>query len=373
MNEIKPIIKGKFVETQDCSEGARGKIYYGSRKIIKEAFGTAKEGKSLLSLRKKEEISDLFVKLRENIEERRENIEKITHKETGIPIDAVKYDMDFAMEILKASLHYRPQISAFHRGGNLEFLSLFRKEPLIIHPSFFPPFSWLTKFVSASLLLFSPVIIIKEKFPFHFPMEIARALAEIGFPSFVSFIPLKIENQLKAEITQPENCPISFYIETLSEEFLAEIINLPFPLWPRIIYVRKGKGDEIIRMIRSMEIEISEENLKVFSNRKMEELSKFLSKENEKIVKGEECLFLANCSLDPPFSPVFCIKEIESESEIDDKILIVYSENKDSVLSVWKSSEAEIISHKRILYHLSPFSEIQDAIEAIGKHKYLIL
>lgn len=374
MSDIKPVIRGKYIEMQDVAEKkvSGTKIFLGSRKLLGKSIEYSVEGLNLLRLMDNDTISKALSNVRALLEEKRERIEKNTARETGISSEALSYDMDLSLRMLHFSrLFFKDQLVLKQYGREKEYELAQGRNFLILHPSFFPSFSWTLKYVIASLFLRTPLIILKDKAPFYFFQELPGIFQEAGFPSSaLSFLPVKKEIIPEDSLLQ-KNCGVSFYLEEPFEDKLESIFNMSFPFWPRRVFFPTEISGEILDIAEKMEISNID---KLHINVNNVDVEMFLNtvKENGKMLKEEPFIIKGKCSKLPDFAPFYCLEPVDSPEEIEGEIFILFGRNYKSLKEILKLSKVRYIFLNRIRYHLHELSEIKNAFEEIAVMKTLI-
>lgn len=374
MSEIKPVIRGKYIETRDVSEKKTPdvKIFFANRKLLSRSVEYAVEGLNLLRMMDNDTIFKALANVRVLLEEKREEIEKATAKETGISSEALSYDMDLSIRMLNfSSLFFQDLFVLKQYGGEREYELMQGRDFLILHPSFFPSFSWTLKYVIASLFLRTPLIILKDSVPLYFFQELPGIFQEAGFPSSaLSFLPVKREIIPEEGLFQ-KNHGISFYLEEPFEDRLESIFKMSFPFWPRRVFFPKEISGEILEIVEKMEVSTARElNINVNSV----DVEMFLNsvKEKGRILKEKPLIIKGKCSKAPDFAPFYCFEAVDGPEEIEGEILIFFGRNDKGFKDILRNSKVRYVFLNQIRYHLHEFSEIKSAFKEIAVIKTLI-
>ncbi len=374
MSEIKPVVRGKYIETQDFAEDkfSETKVYLADRELLSKSKKYAIEGRNSLQLMDEISIYRAMERAGAWLKEKREEIEKITAAETGIEPDALSYDMDLSIKILDASAFIPQDFFTIKRyEKEVEYKIVQGKKLLILRPSFFPVFSWTLKYIIAAVFLRTPVIIVKNNPPFYFYQELPRMLQEAGLPaSAISFLPVKKEG-IPEEIFSQNKPGMSFYLEGPYKDSIEKIFKMSFPFWPRRIFFSHEIFGEVLDIVGELKIS-SPDELNVQLNKADIEI--FINGVNEKgnLLREKPIIIKGKCSDLPEYAPFYCLEPIDDPEEIEGDTLTLFITHEEKIVEILKGVRSRNIFVNRIKYHLCEISEIYNALDEISTSKVLV-
>jgi len=365
-DKIRPIIKGKFLASDDESEGK--KVIYADESILKRTLGSAAEGRKVLESMDENSIRGSFIFLKQNLIKKKKEILEKTEEEIHLNKHILEEDFEFTLKLIEdATLISDDKIFLIRRVKNCAEYELFSTpDVLSLHGGFFPPFSWVTKFLVSALVLRIPTILFKSYFPFFFYRELCVSIIEAGFPdSAISFLPMR-ESLLPEKIISQRLPNIAFFVDGSSDSAIDKIFRSELPLWPRLIFASDEVLETIIERLKEFKPEIELE-LMIGKNKAEFELFMENLKESGKILNESPLLVKNFYGKIPEAIPGFFLFNTTEPASLKGEILSVFSVDNNLVKTIMKRARYNYMFVNKISYHFSSFTELELTMKSLKR------